>query len=119
MEVYLHRCSNITGSESLKFKAGITGRAPADGNTKDVEIAVHLKYLYKFWSTLETPLNKCEANLILTWLESSGLTNSTGARKFKVIDTKLYIPVSYSINSRRYKTITTIKIKIQSNNQLD
>ena len=40
MEVYLHRCSNITGSESLKSKAGITGRAPADGNTKDVEIAV-------------------------------------------------------------------------------
>ena len=35
---------NITQSESFKFKIKITGKTPAAGNTKDVEIAVPLKY---------------------------------------------------------------------------
>ena len=33
-----------SNSESLKFKAKITGRTAADGNRKDVEIIVPLKY---------------------------------------------------------------------------
>ena len=36
---------SITESESFKSKTKIKGKAPADGNTKDVKIAVHLKYL--------------------------------------------------------------------------
>ena len=35
---------NITGSESFKFKARLTGRTTANGNAKDVEKAVPLKY---------------------------------------------------------------------------
>ena len=35
---------NIVNSESFKFKINITGKTPADGNTKDVKIAVALKY---------------------------------------------------------------------------
>ena len=35
---------NVTQSESFKFKIKITGKTPAAGNTKDVEIAVPLKY---------------------------------------------------------------------------
>ena len=58
---------NITQSESFKFKIKITGRTPAAGNTKDVEIAVPLKYLSNFWRTLEMSLINCEINLILTW----------------------------------------------------
>ena len=34
----------ITESESFKHKIKITGKVPADGNTKDVKIAVPLKY---------------------------------------------------------------------------
>ena len=45
----------------------ITGNTPADGNTKNVEIIVPLKYLSNFWRTLETPLINCEINLILLW----------------------------------------------------
>ena len=45
----------------------ITGNAPADGNTKNVEIIVPLKYLSNFWRTLETPLINCEINLIILW----------------------------------------------------
>ena len=54
-----HRCfkCNITDSESFKFKAVITDRTPADGNTKGVEIAVRLKYLSNFWTTLEVHNN--------------------------------------------------------------
>ena len=35
---------NITESESFKYKIKIAGKTPADGNTKDVKIAVPLKY---------------------------------------------------------------------------
>ena len=45
----------------------ITGNTPADGNTKNVEIIVPLKYLSNFWRTLETPLINCEINLIILW----------------------------------------------------
>ena len=39
---------NITQSELFKSKIKITGKIPADGNTKDVEIILPLKYLIKF-----------------------------------------------------------------------
>ena len=39
---------NIADSQSFKFKARITGRTPAAGNTKDVEIVVSWKYLSNF-----------------------------------------------------------------------
>ena len=39
---------NITQSESFKSKIKITGKTPAAGNTKDVEIIVPLKYLSNF-----------------------------------------------------------------------
>ena len=35
---------NIVSSESFKFKINITGKTPADGNTKDVKIAVPITY---------------------------------------------------------------------------
>ena len=35
---------NLVDSESFKSKIKITGNTPADGNTKDVEIIVPLKY---------------------------------------------------------------------------
>ena len=47
---------NIVNSESFKFKINITGKTLADGNTKDVKIAVPLKYLRNFWRPLEMSL---------------------------------------------------------------
>ena len=58
---------NITESESFRYKIKITGKAPVDGNTEDVKIAVLLKSLSIFLETLEMPLINCEINLILTW----------------------------------------------------
>ena len=43
--------ANLTDSESFKSKIKITGNTPADGNTKDVQIAVPLKYLNNFTDT--------------------------------------------------------------------
>ena len=83
---------NLTDSESFNSKMKIKGNTPADGNTKDIEIIVPLKYL-SIWRTLEMPLINCEVNLILTWSSTCVITNSTGAGRFAITYTKLYIPV--------------------------
>ena len=43
----------------------ITGKIPDDGNKKDAEIAVPLKYLRNSWRTFEMSLANCESNLNL------------------------------------------------------
>ena len=85
--------ATITDSESFKFKAGITVRTLAAGNTKDVEIATPLKHLNHFWTILEILLIYCEINLTITCSENSVITDPTGARTFTITDTKLYISV--------------------------
>ena len=57
----------MTDSESFKSKIKRTGNTPADYSTKEVEIAVPLKYLSNFWRTLEIPLINCEISLQLKW----------------------------------------------------
>ena len=47
---------NIADSESFKYKVKITGKTPDDGNTKDVDLIVSLKYLSNSWGTLGMPL---------------------------------------------------------------
>ena len=84
---------NITQCESFKFKIEITEKTPAAGNTKDVGIAVPLKYLSNFWRTLEMPLIIFEINLILTWSKVWVISSAAGATKFKITDTKIYVPV--------------------------
>ena len=44
---------NLADSESFKSKVKITGNTPADGNTKNVEIIVPLKYLSNFGELLK------------------------------------------------------------------
>ena len=56
----------IMQSESFKCKINVTRKTPASGNTKNVEIAVLLKYLGNSWRTLEMPLINCEVHVILT-----------------------------------------------------
>ena len=45
--------NDLMSSESFKFKVKITGNTPIDGNTKNVNIMVPLKYLSNFWRNLE------------------------------------------------------------------
>ena len=39
------------------------------------------------------PLINCEINLTLTWSEDCIISSATGATKFKITDTKRYVPV--------------------------
>ena len=57
---------NLADSESFKSKIKITGKNPTNGNVKDVEIMVPIKYLSNFWRALEMPLINCEIHLMLT-----------------------------------------------------
>ena len=84
---------NITQSESLKSKIKITGKTPAEDNTIDVTIIVPLKYLSNFWRTFEMTLINSEVNLILTWSKDCDISSATGETKFKITETKLYVPV--------------------------
>ena len=84
---------NLGDSESFKSKTKITGKTPATGHEKDVEIMVPLKYLSNFWRTLKMPLINCEINLILTWSSTCVITDSTTAGTFEITDKKLYVPV--------------------------
>ena len=84
---------NYNLAQSFKSKVKITGRTPAYGNTKDVEIILPLKYLSYFWRTLEMLLINSEVNLILTWSKDCVITNSIGAGKFAITYTKPYVPV--------------------------
>ena len=43
---------------------------------KNIDIVVPLKYLSKFWKTLDIPLINCEKSLILTWSENCVLTDT-------------------------------------------
>ena len=54
-----------SNSALFKFKQKITG-STGDDVTKNVEIMVPLKYLSKFWRTLEMHLINFEINIILT-----------------------------------------------------
>ena len=73
---------DLEDSESFKSKIKITRKTPDDGNEKDVEIMVPLKYLSNFWRNLEMPLINCEVNLILTRSSTCVITDSTGAGTF-------------------------------------
>ena len=96
-------------SESFKSKVKITGKNPNDGNTKDVEIIVPLKYLSNFWRTLEMPLINCEVNLILTWPRDCVITNSSGAGKFAITETRLYVPVVTLSTQNNAKLLQQLK----------
>ena len=103
----------IINSASFKYKSSITGKTPANGDTKEVEFPVPLKHLSNFWKTLNMPLINCEVSLTLTWSKNCVLTDmithvavpaqgDNPARPainapinvvFKIKNTKLYVPV--------------------------
>ena len=53
---------------SFKYKASITGNTEANGTKNGAKIAV--KYLSKFWRSLEMPLINCKVELLLNWIEN-------------------------------------------------
>ena len=70
---------------------------------------VPLKYFSNFWRTLEMSLINCEVNLILTWSSTCVITNSTGAGRFSITDTRLYVPVVTLSTQENTKLLQQLK----------
>ena len=104
---------NISNSESFKFKVRITGRTPSDGNTKDFEIVVSLKYLSNFWNNLEMPLINCEIDVMLTWSVDCIITNSTGAGTFAITNTNLYALVVTLLTQGNAKVLQQLNLRFK------
>ena len=99
---------DIEDSESFKSKIKIIGKTPDDDNEKDVEIMVPLKYLSNFWKTLVMLLIDCEVKLDLTWSSTCVITDSTGAGRFAITDTKLYVPICFSHVTYAFQSESTL-----------
>ena len=86
-------------SDSLKYKIKLLGNVTevagdAAGVRKlNVKVVVPLKYLSKFFRSLEMPLINCKIKLNLTWKKECVLSTGVGEAVFIVNDTKLYVPV--------------------------
>ena len=105
---------NSANSESFKSKVKVIGNTLPDGNTTDVKIIVSLKYLSNFWRTLEMPLINCEVNVILTWSKDCVISSATGETKFKITDTKLYVPVVTLSTQDNVKLLQQLKSGFKS-----
>ena len=55
------------------------------------------------------PLINCEVNLILTWSKDCVITNSAGAEKFEITETKFYAPVLTLSTQDNAKLIQQLK----------
>ena len=81
-------------STSFKYKSSFFNPLTAadNGVSKNVKIAVLLKYLSNFWRSLEMPLINCKTHLQINWTKNcvmSTVANTT----FKITNTKLYVPI--------------------------
>ena len=81
---------NLTYSESFRSKTKIKGRISAE---------VFRKYLSNFWRTLEMLLINCNVNRIVGWSADCVISSATGATKFAIHDTKLYVSLVTGINT--------------------
>ena len=90
--------ANVTNDDnapSFKYKASIIGNTENNETKNGVKLAALLKYLSKFWRSLEMPLINCKVELSLNWIENCVLTTAANANKatFKITDAKLYVPI--------------------------
>ena len=87
----------IDNSESFKYKTALVGKTANHNNgkitVKDTKIVVPLKYLSKFWKSLEIPLINCEVHLELNWIEDCILSSTGDSAKFVITDAKLHVPI--------------------------
>ena len=101
----------ITNSEFFKYKTSILGGTTNNGNTKDVEFPVPVKYLGNFWKSINILLVNTEISLASTWSKRCVLTrmatrnadatadppiqaiNAPTVANFEISDCKLHVPV--------------------------
>ena len=89
--------ANLTAdnSSSFKYKISLLGNSIAANNIAriNVKVVVPLKYLSKFFRSLEMPLINCKIKLNLTWKKECVLSTDNGNAVFIINDIKMYVPV--------------------------
>ena len=76
-------------SSSFKYKSSIL-KTINNEVLENVERPVPLKYLFNFFSSLETPLINCTE---LNWTKNCIMFDISGETAFKITSTKLYVPI--------------------------
>ena len=78
----------------MKSKLGITENIPNNGNKKDIELEIVLKYLSNFRRTSEMPLNNSEVKFILEILPGDCVISAAnGSTRFTITGKKRYFPI--------------------------
>ena len=111
-------------SESFRYKTDIVGKTPEDNDSlTKAKVVIPLKHLSNFWRSLNIPLINCEVELILTWSKNRVLAAMTvrdaqgdnpavlapSGAKFKITNTKLYVPVATLSKENDRKPLEQLK----------
>ena len=123
----------VVNSNTFKYKNKIIGNtydvdAGAKGydvnknGTKEVELAIPLKYLGNFWRALNIPLISCEVSLELKWDKNCIVTsleqkdigggnrdNAPTGATLAINDSKLYLPAVTLSKDDEIKLLTNLK----------
>ena len=113
--------TKIVNSNTFKYKNKIINNTNNPG-TKDVELAIPLKYLGNFWRSLNIPLISCEVSLELKWDKNCVITSKeqrviggdnrdnapTGAI-LAITNCRLYVPVVTLSKDDEIKLLTNLK----------
>ena len=117
------RNTNVVNSNAFEYKNKITGNTNNQG-TKDVELAIPLKYLGNLWRALNIPLISCEIFLELKWNKNCIITSleqrqvdagppevngTTTSATLAINDCKLYVPVVTLSKDVEIKLLTNLK----------
>ena len=111
----------VVNSNTFKYKNKIINNTNNAG-TKDIELAIPLKYLGNFWSALNIPLISCEVSLELKWDKNCIITSKeqrdigggnrdnapTGAM-LAITNCRLYVPVVTLSKDDKIKLLTNLK----------
>ena len=114
----------IVNSNTFKYKNKIIDNTNNQG-TKDIELAIPLKYLRNFWRALNIPLISCEASLELKWDKNCVITsleqrviadanplardNAPTGATLAITDCKLCVPIVTLSKDDEIKLLTNLK----------
>ena len=114
----------IVNSNTFKYKNKTIDNKNNQG-TKDIELAIPLKYLGNFWRALNIPLISCEISLELKWDKNCVITsleqrviaginppvrdNAPTGATLAITDCKLYVPVVTLSKDDEIKLLTNLK----------
>ena len=114
----------VVNSNTFKYKNKIIDNTNNQG-TKDIKLAIPLKYLCNFWRALNIPLISCEASLELKWDKNCVITsleqrviadanplardNAPTGATLAITNCKLYVPIVTLSKDDEIKLLTNLK----------